>query len=79
MNGKERKNIISAKDIVKRFGISYHTVNYYTAIGLLSIVGKSGNQRVYDGKDVRRRMVKISHLIKEGYSLHLIRKKIVGV
>ena len=78
-----KKKTISAKEIVKKFNIPYHTINYsinyYTAIGLLPILGKSGNERIYEEREVRRRLVKISKLIKEGYSLHLIRKKIVGI
>jgi len=74
-----KKKTISAKEIVKKFNIPYHTINYYTAIGLLPVLGKSGNERIYEEREVRRRLVKISKLIKEGYSLHLIRKKIVGI
>lgn len=71
--------IVSAKEIVKNFNIPYHTVNYYTAIGLLPVLRKEGNQRVYDKKEIRRRLIKISKMVKEGYPLHLIRKKIAGV
>jgi DNA-binding transcriptional MerR regulator len=74
-----KKKTISAKEIVKRFNIPYHTVNYYTAIGLLPVLGKNGNERIYEEKEVKRRLAKISKLIKEGYPLHLIRKKIVGI
>ena len=70
---------ISAKEVVKRFGIPYHTLNYYTAIGLLPILGKNGNYRFYDSKEVKQRLDRISKLAKEGYPLHLIRKKIVGI
>lgn len=72
-----RGGILSAKEIVKNFNIPYHTVNYYTAIGLLPVLRKEGNQRIYDEREIRRRLIKISRLVKEGYPLHLIRKKIV--
>jgi DNA-binding transcriptional MerR regulator len=71
-----KNGTISAKEIVRRFNISYHTVNYYTAIGLLPVLKKQGNQRVYDEKEVKRRLSIIFDLIKEGYPLQLIRKKI---
>ena len=74
-----KKRIISAKDIVKKFNIPYHTINYYTAIGLLSVLGKNGNQRMYEEKEIKRRLERISSLVNEGYPLHLIRKKIIGV
>ncbi|MDD5496281.1 MAG: MerR family transcriptional regulator [Candidatus Omnitrophica bacterium] len=70
---------ISAQDVVKKFNIKYHTLNYYTVIGLLPFSGRSGNQRMYDEGEVRRRMVEISRLSQEGYPLSLIRKKLVGI
>jgi len=73
------KKTISAQDIVKKFDIPYHTLNYYTTIGLLPILYKNGNQRIYDEGEVNRRLKKIWALVKEGYPLQLVRKKIVGV
>ncbi|UCD15483.1 MAG: MerR family transcriptional regulator [Candidatus Omnitrophota bacterium] len=70
---------ISAQDIVKRFNIPYHTVNYYTTIGLLPLLRKEGNQRMYDAQVIRRRLNRIFTLSKKGYPLNLIRKKIIGV
>jgi len=74
----ENKNI-SAQEIVKKFNISYHTLNYYTAMGLLSICAKIGNRRIYEEDMVKERLAKISELSREGYPLHLIRKKLVGI
>ena len=72
------KNIISAQEVVKKFNIPYHTVNYYTAIGLLSVVNKVGNKRLFVEDAVKERLQKISELAKEGYPLNLIRKKVLG-
>ena len=69
---------ISAQEIVKKFSIAYHTVNYYTTIGLLSVVSKKGNQRLYNEQEVRHRLAEISRLSNEGYPLNLIRKKLAG-
>jgi len=74
-----KKKIISAQEVVKRFNIPYHTLNYYTAMGLLTIVEKAGNKRIYEEKQVKERLDKISHLAKEGYPLNLIRKKLIGI
>ncbi|MCX5711980.1 MAG: MerR family transcriptional regulator [Candidatus Omnitrophica bacterium] len=71
-----QKNAISAKEVVKKFNISYHTVNYYTTMGLLTILGRKGNERFYDEAQTRQRLGEIFRLIQEGYPLHLIRKKI---
>ena len=73
------KKIISAREVVKKFNIPYHTLNYYSAMGLLPILGKNGNQRLFDEHQIKRRIERITRLTKEGYPLHLVRKKIVGV
>ena len=70
---------ISAQDVVKKFGIKYHTLNYYTTMGLLPLSGKSGNRRMYDENETKSRLEEISRLSQEGYPLNLIRKKLVGV
>ena len=70
---------LNAKEIAKKFNIPYHTVNYYTMIGLLPIMSKSGNKRVYDEGPVITRLERIFEMIKEGYPLTLIRKKLDGV
>jgi len=73
-----RKKTISAQEIVSKFGIPYHTVNYYTAIGLLSMAQKIGAKRMYHEDLVKERLQKIAELSKEGYPLNLIRKKLLG-
>ena len=73
------RKLITAKEIVKRFGISFQTVNHYTNFGLLSVVTKNGNVRMYDQADTKQRLARISALVAEGYSLHLVRKKLIGI
>ena len=73
----ERKTI-SAQEIVSKFNTSYHTVNYYTAIGLLPVTEKIGNKRMYEEEIVKERLQKISELAREGYPLNLIQKKLLG-
>jgi len=76
MNLFAKKKAISAKEVVRKFNISYHTVNYYTAMGLLTVLGKKGNERFFDEDETRQRLTQIFRLIQEGYPLHLIRKKV---
>ncbi len=71
--------LISAKEITRKYDISYQTVNHYTDFGLFSLVLKKGNVRFYDGSQVRQRLVKITKLAREGYSLRLIRRKLMGI
>ena len=78
-----RKNnhnkMISAKDIVKIYDISYQTVNHYTDFGLLQVLAKKGNVRFFDKDVVAKRLKQISALVGEGYSLRLIRKRLIGI
>ena len=71
--------LISAKEITKKFNITYQTVNHYTDFGLLPLVIKKGNVRFYDHQVVGRRLSQIIRLAREGYSLRLIRKKLMGI
>lgn len=79
MNIHSKLKLISAKDIMKKYDISYQTINYYTNFGLLDVVTKKGNVRVYDEADTRKRLERIAYLISEGYPLRLIRKKLSEV
>ncbi len=72
----DKNNLLTAKDISKRYKVPYPTINYYTDLGFLPIVKKEGNRRMYNNKEVRDRLQLISKMINEGYPLRLIRKKI---
>lgn len=71
--------LITAKEISSKYALSYQVINRYTDAGLLSIVAKKGNIRFYNRAQVKRRIRQIQDLIREGYSLVLIRKKLVGI
>ncbi|MFC1658260.1 MerR family transcriptional regulator [Candidatus Omnitrophota bacterium] len=77
-NNHKNNTVISAKEIVDRFRISYQTVNHYTDFGLLQVAFKEGNIRFYDKNEVKARLLKITKLAGEGYSLRLIRRKLIG-
>ncbi|OGX34456.1 MAG: hypothetical protein A3C36_06390 [Omnitrophica WOR_2 bacterium RIFCSPHIGHO2_02_FULL_52_10] len=76
---KTKTDLISAGDIVQRYGVTYQAVNHYTNLGLLQVVTREGNARMYAKSKVRGRLSKIAQLVNEGYSLRLIRKKLIGV
>ena len=65
---------ISSKEVVKRYNVSYSSLNYYTNIGLFKVVRRSGNTRLYDEEEIRTKRAKIDKLINEGYPLRLICK-----
>lgn len=77
-NNKHKK-LISAKEIMREYNLSYQTINHYTNLGLLSVLAKNGNVRFYDRNLVSKRLNKVRELIEEGYSLRLIRKKLIGI
>jgi DNA-binding transcriptional MerR regulator len=70
---------ITVKEIADKYGMPYQTVNRYSDSGLLSVVFKKGNIRYYDRRQVEKRIRRISVLSGEGYSLMLIRKKLLGI
>lgn len=76
--GKNDK-MISAKQISSSYHITYQTINHYTDLGLLPVSAKKGNVRYYDKGIVAKRLKEISVLAKEGYSLRLIRKRLIGI
>ncbi len=65
------KSLITINEIVEKYGIPYSTVNHYTIIGLLKVVSKKRNVRLYDGLEVRKRLKKILELNKRPYLLEL--------
>ncbi|MDD4899194.1 MAG: MerR family transcriptional regulator [Candidatus Omnitrophica bacterium] len=71
-------NLISSPQIVARYKISYQTLNYYTNLGLLHVITKQGNKRLYKESEIRHNLVKIQGLKNEGYTLRLIRKILNG-
>ena len=73
------KKVISAQEIVLKFNTPYQTINYYTTIGLLPVVAKVGNKRMYEEAVIKERLQKISELAREGYPLNLIRKELLGM
>ena len=72
------RNLVSAKEISKRFGVTYPTLNHYTNLGFFNVVVRRGNKRFYLADEVKLKLRTILKLKNDGYSLRLIRKKIVG-
>ena len=70
--------LVSVKEIMDKYGVSYQTVNHYTDFGLLPVRVKKGNVRLYDKSAVKTRLKKIRKLAGEGYSLRLIRRQLLG-
>ncbi|MCG2713195.1 MAG: MerR family transcriptional regulator [Candidatus Omnitrophica bacterium] len=69
-------DIITAMDVVRKFNISYQTLNHYTNFGLLNAIRKrgSGNKRFYKALEVESNLNKIDDLKGKGYPLKIIAK-----
>ena len=68
--------LISLQVLAQRTGLGVSTLNYYTNIGLLQVVDRKGNRRLYRELDALKRIEEIRRLRKEGYPLRIIRKQI---
>jgi len=79
MKGIKQNKLISVRDIVTRYNISYQTLNHYTNFGLLPVVLRIKRLRFYDEALISKRIKKIKELSREGYPLELIRKKLIGI
>ena len=67
------KSMISPREIVKRYGISYQTINSYTNLGLFVVRRRKGNGRLYNQQEIKQRLEKIAKFKNQGYPLRLIR------
>jgi DNA-binding transcriptional MerR regulator len=76
-NGKNG-HLLSAQDISRQFKLAYPTINYYTDLGLLPIVKREGNRRLYSGRQIKERLTRIARMTNEGYPLRLICRKIAN-
>lgn len=76
---KSKRKLVSAQEIVKKYGITYQTVNHYTNSDLFKVVSKNGNVRMYDKLEIKQRLAKIMRLMNEGYPLRLIKKQLEGI
>lgn len=72
MGIKKMLKTISAKEVIKKFGISYQTLNHYTNIGLLNATKRRGNKRQYIEREVKKKLERINELKDKGYPLRII-------
>ena len=68
--------LITADRIAQKYNVPYSTVNHYTIIGLLKVVNKRKNVRLYDEAEVRHKLKRILELKEKGYPLSLIKSNL---
>jgi len=69
-------SLITTKKLAKVLRVSVASVNYYTNLGLFKVKERKGNARLYDQNEIMRVYDTVQCLRQEGYSLHLIQKKL---
>lgn len=72
----KENSLITIKEISQKFNITAYTINHYTNLGLLKVVVKRKNRRLYDEAEIAYRLKKVSEMISQGYPLQLISKKL---
>jgi len=65
-------NCVTLKEISNAIDISYQTLNYYSALGLLRPKKRAGNTRLYLLSEIEDRLAKIAKLKDKGYPLKVI-------
>lgn len=78
VNNKQNE-VLSAVEIMKVYNLTYQAINHYTNFGLLPVALKKGNARFYSKDMLEQHLKEIKKLTEEGYSLRLIRKKLIGI
>lgn len=66
--------MISSQEILKKYNVSYQTLNYYTNLGLLKVCKRKGNGRLYNEEEIEKGLKRIAELKDQGYPLRLICK-----
>ncbi len=72
----KRHGQITLQEIAQRTGVSVSSLNYYANLGLLQVVDRQGNKRLFLEADAIRRVEEIRRLRKEGYPLRIIRRQL---
>ena len=72
-------SLITSAELASASEVTLSTIHYYTTLGLLRACGRSGNKRQYERREARSRRQEIQRSRQEGYSLAMIRQRLVGV
>ena len=64
--------LISSKQLVEKYNISYQTLNFYTNLGLFSVKKRVGNRRFFGEEETLKRLETINQLKEDGYPLRII-------
>jgi len=48
--------LVSSKEIMKKYGISYMRINYLTRKGIFKVVKKVGNKRLYNLEQIDKKI-----------------------
>ena len=75
---RTNSSLITSAELSASCGLTLSTIHYYTALGLLRVRERMGNKRAYDVREAKARLEEIRRMRQEGYSLAIIRQRLVG-
>jgi len=68
--------LLSTKDVIEKYKVSYQTLNYYTNMGFFSVIERQGNKRMYNEGEISEKLKAIRDMKNQGYPLRLIARKL---
>ena len=66
--------LLNSQEVVRKYNISYQTLNYYTTLGFFEVRKRKGNGRLYNEEEFGNKLQRITELKDQGYPLRLIGK-----
>jgi len=71
-----RKNMLTIKEISKRYKVSEATIRHYIDLDLIRVYKREGGKWYFRKNEVDARIKKIRNLLRQGYLLRQMRKKL---
>ena len=71
------KELLGVRELARAISVSPSTITYYTNLGLFKVVKIKGNKRLYNRDLAIQRFSEIQKSRQEGYSLMLIKKRLI--
>lgn len=70
--------LITAKDLSKKYNLTYPIINHYIKVGLLDVIERKGNKRYLNKQSSEDMMKRVVWLTQKGFPLSMINKVMRG-
>ena len=71
-----RTELVTIQEITRSTGVSFSALNYYVNLGMLPVMDRKGNKRLFAKTDTLQRLKQIQRMKREGYPLRIILRHI---